>query len=101
MNISCNYCIKFAMVLIYMYDVASRFIIHKMHSTYFFYVSMKDLTVFFNCGSYFVPEGKNQVLVLNADKQFEVPFKIDVSLTNINAVGKCLQYILITVGTVS
>ena len=67
----------------------------------FLYVSIKDLTVFFNCGSYLVPEGKNQVLVLNADKQFEVPFKIDVSLIDINALGKCLQYILITVGTVS
>ena len=62
---------------------------------------MKDLTVFFNCGSYFVPEGKNQVLVLNADKQFAVPFKVDVSFININAVGKCLQYILITVSTAS
>ena len=46
--------------------------------------------MFFDPASYFVPEGENEVLILIADKRFEVPFTIDVTLMNITAVGKCL-----------
>ena len=49
--------------------------------------------MFFDPASYSVLEGENQVLVLVADKQFEVPFTIDVTLMDITAVGKCLVYI--------
>ena len=49
--------------------------------------------MFFDSASYSVPEGENQVLVLRADKQFEVPFTIDITLMDITAVGKCLVYI--------
>ena len=49
--------------------------------------------MFFDPASYSVPEGENQELVLRADKRFEVPFTIDVTLMDITAVGKCLAYI--------
>ena len=49
--------------------------------------------MFFDPASYSVPEGENEVLVLRADKRFEVPFTIDVTLMDITAVGKCLAYI--------
>ena len=54
----------------------------------------KDLKVFFSSASYSLLEGQSQVLVLEADKQFEVPFTIDVTLMDITAVGKCLVYML-------
>ena len=48
------------------------------------------LAVFFDPATYTVPEGENQVLVLRANRTFELPFTIDVTLVDITAVGKCL-----------
>ena len=50
----------------------------------------KELRVFFDPAAYSVPEGENEVLFLRADKTFEVPFTIDVTLMDVTAVGKCL-----------
>ena len=50
--------------------------------------------MFFDPASYSVSEGESQVLVLRADKRFEVPFTIDITLMDITAVGKCLVYIV-------
>ena len=48
--------------------------------------------MFFDPASYSVPEGESLVLVLRADKQFEVPFTINITLMDMTAVGKCLAY---------
>ena len=48
-----------------------------------------ELRVFFDTAAYSVPEGENQVLVIRADKAFEFPFTIDVTVMEITAVGKC------------
>ena len=49
--------------------------------------------MFFDPAFYSVPEGESQELILKADKRFEIPFTIDVTLMDITAVGKCLVYI--------
>ena len=49
-----------------------------------------ELAVFFDPAAYSAPEGENQVLILRANRTFEVPFTIYVTLMDITAVGKCL-----------
>ena len=43
--------------------------------------------MFFDPAVYSVPEGRNQVLVLRTDKEFAIPFTIDVTLNDGTAVG--------------
>ena len=50
-----------------------------------------DLTVFFNSTFHSVPEGESQVLVLKADKPFEVSFIVIVTLVDVSAVGKWME----------
>ena len=46
------------------------------------------MKVFFNSTFHSVPEGESQVLVLKADKPFEVSFIVIVTLVDSTAVGK-------------
>ena len=50
-----------------------------------------DLTVFFNSTFHSVTEGENQVLILKADKPFEVSFIVIVTLVDVTAVGKWME----------
>ena len=50
-----------------------------------------DMTVFFNSTLHSVPEGESQVLVLKADKPFEVSFIVIVTLVDVTAVGKWIE----------
>ena len=50
-----------------------------------------DLTVLFNSTLHSVPEGESQVLVLKADKPFEVSFIVIVTLVDVTAVGKWME----------
>ena len=49
--------------------------------------------MFFDPAVYSVPEGRNQVLVLRTDKEFAIPFTIDVTLNDGTAVGKYVECI--------
>ena len=52
--------------------------------------------MFFKPAFYFVLEGDILQIVLQTNKQFEVPFTIDVTIVEGTAVGKCLAHILYT-----
>ncbi len=49
------------------------------------------MTVFFNSTFHSVTEGENQVLILKADKPFEVSFIVIVTLVDVSAVGKWME----------
>ena len=53
------------------------------------------MTVFFNSTFHSVPEGESQVLVLKADKPFEVSFIVIVTLVDSTAVGKWMDEMIV------
>ena len=46
-----------------------------------------DLEVFFDPSQYTVREGENQLIFLRANKEYEIPFSVNVTLTDITTLG--------------